>query len=133
MDAHRDLEVWRRSHALAIRVYRITAGAEFDGSAFAVDQVRRSTESIPDNIAEGRAARTDPVYLRHIGIAFASAGEAASQFVRLRDKGRFTPELAFELLDELAIVQRQLLALEASVKRRRDRPRPRKPRSRRGG
>jgi four helix bundle protein len=123
MNAHRNLEVWQRAHALAIRVHRMTSGALLDRAPTIVDQVRRATESIPDNIAEGRAGRTDGVYLRHLGIALGSAAEADSQFVRLRDRGDWTPELAFELLEELAIVRRLLLALERSIKTRRQHPR----------
>ena len=119
MNLHRGLEVWRRAHALAIRVYRLTAGEILDRAPDLVDQIRRATESIPDNIAEGRAGRTDGIYLRHIAIALASAGEADSQIVRFRDRGEWTPELAFDLLDELAIIRRQLLALELAVKGRR--------------
>ena len=132
MDLHRGLEVWRRSHALTIRIHRLTDGELLARHPWSVDQIRRSTESIADNIAEGRAGRTDGVYLRHIRIASASAGEADGQVRRFRDRSDFTPEVAFELLDELAIIQRQLLALELSVKRRGQhlgRPRSRRSRS----
>jgi four helix bundle protein len=118
MNGHRTLDAWQHAHALAIRIHRLTGGRVLHREPDLVRQVRRSTESIPDNIAEGRAGRTDGVYLRHLRIALASAGEADSQFLRFRDRSVWSPELAFELLDELATVRRLTMALELSVKRR---------------
>ncbi len=129
MNAHRTLEVWQRSHALAIRVHRLTGGDTLDRNPILVNQVRRSTESIPDNIAEGRAGRTDGIYLHHIGIAYASVTEADSQFTRMLDYEEWSPELAFEMREELGVIRRQLLALELSIKLRRSpggRPRVRR-------
>lgn len=118
MSSHRDLEVWRRSHALGSRVFRLTGGAVADESRALVDQVRRSSESIADNIAEGHAGRTKGVYLRHIAIALGSAAECDSQLVRLRDRQAWPPELTADVLDELSTIRRMLLALERAVKRR---------------
>ena len=118
MSSHRDLEVWRRSHALGSRVFRLTGGAVADESRALVDQVRRSSESIADNIAEGHAGRTKGVYRRHIAIALGSAAECDSQLVRLRDRQAWPPELSADVLDELATIRRMLLALERAVKRR---------------
>ena len=118
MNAHRNLEVWQRAHRMAIRVHRMTAGGVLDRAPVLVDQVRRAVESIADNIAEGRGGRTNGVYLRHIGIALESASEADGQFRRLKDREEWDAEVAYELLDELAIIRRQLIALELTVKRR---------------
>ena len=128
MNAHRSLEVWQRAHALAIRVHRLTGGDTLDRNPILVNQIRRSTESIPDNIAEGRAGRTDGIYLRHLGIAYASVAEADSQVTRLVDYTEWSPELGFEAREELATIRRQLLALELSVKARQKSPR--RPRAR---
>ena len=118
MSTHRDLEVWRRAHSLGIRVFRLTSNEIVDRAPALVDQVRRSVDSIADNLAEGHGGRTKGVYLRHIAIAMGSAAEADSQFTRLRDRGDWTPELAHDLLDELTTIRRMLLALERGVKRR---------------
>ena len=132
MNAHRSLEVWQRAHRMAIRVHRLTAGDLFDREPALVDQVRRAVESIADNIAEGRGGRTDGVYLHHIGIAFASSAEADSQFRRLLDRKEWDAEVAYELLDELAIIRRQLLSLELVVKHRPQRTRSSRSRTSRG-
>ena len=118
MGSHRDLEVWRLAQKLGIRIFRETSGDIVNRAPALVDQVRRSTESIADNLAEGHAARTKGVYLRHIAIALGSAAEADSQFQRLRDRSDWTPELSSDLLDELTSIRRMLLALERGVKRR---------------
>ncbi len=131
MGSHRDLHVWQRAHRLAIRVHRETAGRVVRDAPSLADQLRRSTESIGDNIAEGRGVGTKGVYLRHLRIALGSAAEADSQLVRLRDGGTLPPEVVLELLDELAVVRRLLLALERAIKARPRQTSPAVPRAKR--
>lgn len=118
MSSHRDLDVWQRAHRLAIRVHRETAGAVLQRFPALADQLRRSTESIGDNIAEGRGGGSKGVYVRHLRIALGSAAEADSQLVRLQDRGDLPPDAALDLRDELATIRRLLLALERAIKAR---------------
>ena len=110
--------MWQRAHRLAIRVHRETAGTVSVRCPALVDQVRRSTESIGDNIAEGRGGGSNGVYVRHLRIALGSAAEADAQLCRLNDRGDLPPEVALELRDELATIRRLLLALERAIKAR---------------
>ena len=83
-----------------------------------VEQIRSSSASIADNIAEGRASNSNRVYVRYLNIALASGGETDSQIAGLLGARLITPEVAFELADELAVIRRMLLALHKSVKSR---------------
>ncbi len=118
MTGHRELEVWRRAHALRVRIYHVTDGTPARGSWRLVEQIRSSSSSVPDNIAEGRGSPFRAVYRRHIAVAMASAGETDSQIIALLDEGLLSAALAFELLDDLAVVRRMLLALHRSLKER---------------
>ena len=118
MSKHRDLLVWQEAHAFRVRIHHLTDGARWRQTPRVVGQIRASSASIADNIAEGRASKSDPVYLRYLNIALASGGETDSQIAGLLDEHLISAEVAFDLTDELAIIRRMLLALHKSVKNR---------------
>ena len=68
-----DLEVWKRSCALAVFVYEALSEARDFGLR---DQMQRAAVSIPSNIAEGYE-RTDKDFIRFLVIAKGSAAELA--------------------------------------------------------
>jgi four helix bundle protein len=73
-----DLLVWQMGIALVKRIYILTASGLFSRDFGLRDQLRRSSVSIPTNIAEGfeRASRKE--YLQFLNIAKGSAGEVRS-------------------------------------------------------
>jgi len=48
-----DLVVWKKSHELALEIYRITKDFPTEEKFGLVSQMRRSAASVPANIAEG--------------------------------------------------------------------------------
>jgi four helix bundle protein len=74
----RDLLAWQKAMDLADVVYQLTEafpGREWFGLAH---QMRKSSVSIPSNIAEGHRRRT-PGYLHHLEIALGSHGQLDTQ------------------------------------------------------
>ena len=53
------LEVWQRSHQLALSVYRLTRTFPTDERFGIVSQIRRAVVSVASNIAEGSLAETE--------------------------------------------------------------------------
>lgn len=51
--SYRDLEVWRRSKAFVVEIYRVTKSFPGEERFGLIDQMRRAAVSIPSNIAEG--------------------------------------------------------------------------------
>jgi four helix bundle protein len=77
-----DLPVWRAAQDFALRVYQLTdhpavARVTVKGGDLA-DQLRRSSPSISNNIAEGFERGTTPELLMFLYIARGSAGESRS-------------------------------------------------------
>jgi four helix bundle protein len=73
-----NLEVWQRSYALAVDVYKIFSDSRDFGFK---NQITRSALSIPSNIAEGWERYTEKEKFRFLSIAKGSAGELKTQLM----------------------------------------------------
>lgn len=71
-----DLEVWKRSYALALAVYKIFSDCRDYGLR---DQITRSSVSVPSNIAEGFERNSNKEFIRYLYIAKGSCGELRTQ------------------------------------------------------
>jgi four helix bundle protein len=79
MQNHHRLSVWRKAHAIALYVHRLTERIPREGNSGLVGQVRRAALSIPSNIVEGAARGTDEDFVKFLQIALASAAEVEYQ------------------------------------------------------
>jgi four helix bundle protein len=61
---HKELDVWRKSMDLVTAVYEITAKFPKEEIYCLTNQIRRSAISIPANIAEGSARRSQKEFLQ---------------------------------------------------------------------
>lgn len=75
MKDFRNLKVWEKSHRLTLDVYKTTKTFPKDELYGLTSQVRRSTSSIPTNIAEGCGRGSDADFKRFLQYAFGSASE----------------------------------------------------------
>ncbi|MDD5571330.1 MAG: four helix bundle protein [Bacteroidales bacterium] len=90
-----DLEVWKRARILCIKVYEITKTEPFSKDFGLVNQIRNSSGSVMDNIAEGFERNGKKEFSQFLSIAKGSCGEAKSQLYRALDnkyidKNKFT-------------------------------------------
>ena len=76
MEAFEDLDVWKKSSALAINLYKTLRGCK-DYSL--KDQLVRSAFSISSNIAEGFERNSNKQFAQYLQIAKGSCGELRSQ------------------------------------------------------
>jgi four helix bundle protein len=60
MQNFRQLEVWRKSHALALEIHRLTETIPKQSNSGIISQIRRAAVSVPANIAEGCGIIPDP-------------------------------------------------------------------------
>jgi four helix bundle protein len=81
----RELKVWAKAHALALAVYRATQRFPREESFGLTSQIRRSSASIPTNIAEGCGRDGKAEMKRFLTIAKGSASELEYQLLLARD------------------------------------------------
>lgn len=108
------LEVWRRSHALSIEVYRLLRDCRDWGFK---DQITRSANSIADNIAEGAERRGKAEFQQFLSYAKGSAGETRSQMQRAIALGYMPADAGQGLITELREISRMIHGLINSLDR----------------
>jgi four helix bundle protein len=79
MSNFRDLLIWQKAMALVNRIYTITKAFPKEELFSLTSQIRRSSISIPSNIAEGYGRGSDTELLRFSNIAIASLFELQTQ------------------------------------------------------
>jgi four helix bundle protein len=82
-----DLIVWKKSHALVLEVYRLSATFPPPERYGLTTQIRRATISIPANIAEGFKKRGKADKARFLNIAQGSLEETRYYLILSRDLG----------------------------------------------
>jgi four helix bundle protein len=83
----RDLLVWQKSHALALAVYRSTAGFPKHEQYGLTSQMQRAAVSVAANIAEGFARTSRVEKGRFLNIAQASLEELRYYLILAGDLG----------------------------------------------
>ena len=81
------LEVWKKAHALVLKVYRMSAAFPSDERFGLTSQLRRAMVSVPANIAEGFIKRSKSDKARFYNIAEGSLEECRYYFILARDLG----------------------------------------------
>jgi four helix bundle protein len=69
MKNYRDLIVWQKAMRLVTEIYRFTEGFPKDERYGLTSQLRRSSVSLPSNMAEGYGRNSTQDYVRFLRIA----------------------------------------------------------------
>ena len=85
--AFEKLEVWQLAREIRNKIYRITRQFPDEEKYGVISQIRRSANSITDNLAEGsgRASVADRAHFSNI--AYTSALETINQLITCKDQG----------------------------------------------
>jgi four helix bundle protein len=75
IESHRDLIVWRKSLDLAVEAYRLTNSFPTHERYGLTSQIRRSSSSVPANIAEGYGRESSGAYAQQLRVAQGSLKE----------------------------------------------------------
>jgi four helix bundle protein len=110
-----DLEVWKRSCRLTVRLYSLLTGCK-DYSL--KDQMLRAAVSIASNIAEGSERNSAVDFRRFIFIAKGSAAELRTQIYISSSIGIINQTDMQSLITELVDVSKMLQGLASSLKNR---------------
>ncbi len=98
MENFKKLKVLHEAKDLAVIMYKLTDTGNFKKDFGFRDQIKRTSVSIPSNIAEGDSLDTDKQSIRHFYIARGSTAELRIQLLISFEVGYITRE-TFKKLD----------------------------------
>ena len=118
MSDYKQLEVWKKAHAVTMEIYSLTKSLPPEERFGLVTQMRRAAVSIGANLAEGRGRRGDPEFGRFIRIALGSAYELQYELLVSVDEGFISRDRFSKLNSELERIAKMLWALLDRVQAR---------------
>ena len=92
-----DLEIWKEARRLAKEIHIISVESDLKNDFRFKDQIKASSGSVMDNIAEGFERNGNLEFRQFLSIAKGSAGETRSQLYRILDYNYINEE-KFEIL-----------------------------------
>ncbi|WP_434111287.1 four helix bundle protein [Methylocaldum sp. GT1TLB] len=104
----RELKVWERSHQPTLIVYHVTKRFPPEELYGLMTQMRRSSASIPANIAEGCGRSGDAELARFLQIAMGSASELEYQALLAGDLRYLDKATCDQLGDDIMEIKRML-------------------------
>ncbi|SEB69251.1 four helix bundle protein [Tenacibaculum sp. MAR_2009_124] len=113
---HKELEVWKRSVDLVMKIYDICSELPKDEKYGLISQMKRATVSIPSNIAEGCARESTKECIRFLDIANGSLSELETQLVII-ERLKYSETEAL-INSEITIIRKMIYKLKEALKRK---------------
>ncbi|MEO6327893.1 MAG: four helix bundle protein [Ginsengibacter sp.] len=105
-----ELSIWQRSHLFTLKIYSVTKNFPKDEMFGIISQMRRSSSSIPTNIAEGCGRNSNPEMKRFLVIATGSSSELEYQLILCKDLQYLSNDSCKELQGELIEIRKMIYA-----------------------
>ncbi len=111
-----NLEFWKRSHLLTLKIYQITKSFPKEELFGLSSQMRRSPSSIPSNIAEGSERNSNPQFINFRQIASGSCSEIQYQLILSKDLSYISEEVFTELHSEIIEIRKMIFQYISRLK-----------------
>ena len=114
-----DLEIWQEARRLFNIIKDITIETDLKNDFRLKDQIKGSSGSIMDNIAEGFERDGNLEFRQILSIAKGSAGEARSQLYRVYDSEYISEKKLKLLVDEYEKLSKRIAAFISYLNKKR--------------
>ncbi len=119
MKTYRELIVWQKSMDLVTTIYKVTSVFPNEENFGLTSQMRRSSVSIPSNIAEGYGRNSLNDYIRFLNIAVGSLYELQTQ-IEIAFNLSYVLKEQFEVIHENSReIERMMSSLIRKLKEKR--------------
>jgi len=113
-----NLEIWIEARELCKTIFGITEKEPFNKDFKFRDQIRASSGSVMDNIAEGFERGGNKEFVQFLSIAKGSCGETRSQSYRAFDYGYINLETQDKINSQTILVSKKISSLIMSLLRK---------------
>ena len=117
IECFEDLEIWQDARELCKLIFVITSKEPFCNDFKFRDQIRASSGSVMDNIAEGFDRGGNKEFHQFLSFSRGSTGEVRSQSYRAFDFGYINNETFQELLDKTSTLRNRISKLMQYLKK----------------
>jgi four helix bundle protein len=107
---HKNMDVWKLSIDLVVAVYRITSHFPVEEKFGLVQQMRRAAVSVPSNIAEGAARKSQNELVQFLHISLGSLSELEAQLT-ISQRLEFNKEDLSEIFEYCDRIRRMLFGI----------------------
>ena len=90
--SYKDLIIWQKAKDLVKDIYATTRKFPESERYILIDQMHRSANSIPSNIAEGQSRQYSKEFIQFLYVALGSSAELDTQLCISKDLGYITEE-----------------------------------------
>jgi four helix bundle protein len=108
MHNFKELNIWKRSVDLAVKVYQLVQDFPKEEKFGLTSQITRCAVSIGSNIAEGAGRNTDKDFNNFLGIALGSSFELETQLIIATKIGIIDDEKFKSISSEILQVQKMI-------------------------
>ena len=113
-----DLDVWKISHELVVKIYKLTRDFPKDETYGIISQLKSAASSIPANIAEGNGKQYLKEYIQFLYISKSSLNETRYFLLLSKDLGYIRNNKYEEVIEQLNRIEKMLMGLINSLKRK---------------
>ncbi len=111
-----ELTIWQKSHQITLKIYSTVRQFPSHELFELTSQMRRSSSSVPTNIAEGCGRNSDAEMKRFLIISTGSCSELEYQLILARDL-KYIDEIIFnELQNEVVLIRRMIYSFAEKLK-----------------
>ena len=111
----KQLQVWRRAHAMAVANHELLRGVTGREFVSLKSQLGRAADSIATNIVEGCGAASQREFARYLDIAIKSANETEYHLIAAADRGAVDAGEATVLGAEVIEIRRMTYGLRKRI------------------
>jgi four helix bundle protein len=108
MKDFKKLLIWQQGMIIVDKVYSLVPYLPVEEKFGLRSQITRSATSIPANIAEGSAKRSEKDYIRFVEISFGSAFELETHLLIVQRRKWVDEKMIIELLSDIKTEQKML-------------------------
>jgi len=108
INSYKDLKIWQKGIELVEIIYTITASFPQNEQYGLTSQIKRSSVSVPSNIAEGWGRGYNSNFLQFIKIARGSLYELETQLL-IAYKIQLITKEDFELIQNLIVIESKMI------------------------
>jgi len=110
-----ELKIWKKSIKLTMLVYQLISALPSDEKYGLTSQIKRSSVSIPSNIAEGAGRNSNKEFKHFLSIANGSAYELHTQLILTIELGLISKDKVQPVIDLIVEIQKMNYSFQKSL------------------